>query len=250
MGAGATLRRRELLEQAIRWCDVPAQSMVLGTPIDAIERIAALHADLDIPASWFLKECPAHAVQVAGYAIAENLVTNRLMLLAAGDLGLDWRAEHGPDHPAAVSHGEAVAFCEWAADQLGESIRLATEAEWELAAKGTDGRVFPWGDRFSSSLANTRESGTGQTVPVGSFPAGRSPVGLLDAAGNLDEWTSTVYAPYPGAPAEVPELEDWALSPFVTRGGGFNHTRDAARCVRRHGLYEPGPVGFRVVCSG
>lgn len=250
MRGDATLQHRELLEKAIRWCDVPAQRMVLGTPEEAIDEIAALHQDLEIPGAWFVKECPAHEVQVAAFAIAENLVTNRLMKVAAAELGLDWSADRGPDHPAAVSHSEAVAFCEWTAGQLGIPIRLPGEAEWELAARGTDGRVFPWGDQFSSSMANTRESGTGRTVPVDSFPAGRSPFGLLDAAGNLDEWTSTVYSPYPGAPAEVPEVEDWALSPMVTRGGGFSHTRDAARCTRRHGLYEPGPVGFRVVRSG
>lgn len=74
-------------------------------------------------------------------------------------------------------------------------------------------------------------------------------------AGNADEWTSTVYAPYPGypgypgAPAEVPSTEGWAFDRHVTRGGAFRHDRDLARCARRHGAYEPDleaiGVGFR-----
>lgn len=61
---------------------------------------------------------------------------------------------------------------------------------------------------------------------------------MLDLAGNADEWTSTRYAPYPGAPAEVPATEEWAFDPHITRGGAFRHDIDLARCARRHGAYE------------
>jgi formylglycine-generating enzyme required for sulfatase activity len=141
---------------------------------------------------------------------------------------------------------QAVAYCEWFIETQGSSVRLLTEIEWERAARGDDAREYPWGDRFDPARANTMEAGVGGTTPVGSYPAGASPFGLLDAAGNLDEWTLTPYAPYPGAPEGVPRAEPCAISPMVTRGGGFNHTRDAARCARRHGLYRPGPVGFRL----
>lgn len=82
----------------------------------------------------------------------------------------------------------------------------------------------------------------GGTTPVGSFPGGASPFGVLDLAGNVDEWTATVYAPYPGAPVDVPAEESWALDPHVTRGGSWRQHRDLARCARRHGLY-PGNLG-------
>jgi formylglycine-generating enzyme required for sulfatase activity len=169
---------------------------------------------------------------------------------AASGLGLEWHAHAGDDHPAIVSFWQAAAFCGWISEISGQLVRLPQEHEWEKAARGEDSREFPWGDDFGSSLANTAELGLGGTTPVGSFPLGASPYGLLDAAGNLDEWTITPYSPYLGAPEDVPEMEDWARSPFVTRGGGFNHTRDAARCARRHGVYDSGPVGFRVVTLG
>nr|WP_277924679.1 SUMF1/EgtB/PvdO family nonheme iron enzyme [Microbacterium ureisolvens] len=93
----------------------------------------------------------------------------------------------------------------------------------------------------------------GGTTPVGSFPDGASPFGVLDMAGNVDEWTSTRYAPYPGAPADVPVLETWAFDPHITRGGAFRHDRDLARCARRHGAYEADlaaiGVGFRLAAD-
>jgi formylglycine-generating enzyme required for sulfatase activity len=63
------------------------------------------------------------------------------------------------------------------------------------------------------------------------------------------EWTWTVHAPYPRAPADGPAVEDRALDDDVTRGGGFNHTRDAARRARRHGLHDDGPVGFGLLLA-
>jgi toxoflavin biosynthesis protein ToxD len=70
----------------------------------------------------------------------------------------------------------------------------------------------------------------------------------MDLVGNVDEWTSSVYAPYPDAPAQVPDVEAWASDPHITRGGGFMHHRDLARCARRHALYPPmRGAGFRLV---
>ena len=69
---------------------------------------------------------------------------------------------------------------------------MPDELEWEKAARGTDGRYFPWGNAFDASLLNSHDAGPFDTVPVGRYPSGASPYGLLDAAGQVFEWTETV----------------------------------------------------------
>jgi formylglycine-generating enzyme required for sulfatase activity len=257
-----------VLAELVDWVAVPAGEVLMGTREEDVDAVLARHADLPVERSWFLKECPRHAVHVPDFAIARTPVTAGQLRLAAGALGLgepagihrrsaamSWGARTRwipppagvADHPAAVSHGLAERFCRWMSEETGEAICLASEAQWERAARGGDVREYPWGDEFGPGRANIDRYSAGGTVPVGSFPAGASPFGVLDMAGNLDEWTSSTYAPYPGAPAAVPAVEDWSLDQHVTRGGGWDHGRDAARCARRHGLYSPGPVGFRLV---
>jgi formylglycine-generating enzyme required for sulfatase activity len=95
-------------------------------------------------------------------------------------------------HPVVlVSHADAEAYAAWLSAETGRLWRLPREDEWEKAARGTDGRAFPWGDRWDPTKLNSHDLGPFDTLPVGSFPSGASPFGLLDAAGQVYEWTAT-----------------------------------------------------------
>lgn len=95
------------------------------------------------------------------------------------------------DHPVVlVSHADAQAYAAWLSAQLGATWRLPTELEWKKASRGTDGRWFPWGNIWNPHMANTHDLGPLDTLPVGTLPAGKSPFGMLDAAGQVFEWTA------------------------------------------------------------
>jgi len=137
-------------------------------------------------------------------------------------------------------------------------ITLPSEAEWEKAARGAnDALIFPWGNEFDAKRCNVNESGFGGTTPVGIFPNGASPYGCLDMAGNVWEWTRSLYDfGYPYLPND-PKREDLRAGDEirrVVRGGSWGLIQDYARCAVRDGN-QPGNRdyygGFRVVllCS-
>jgi formylglycine-generating enzyme required for sulfatase activity len=100
-------------------------------------------------------------------------------------------AEPLADHPATgLSLADAEAFCAWAADGLGRPVRLPTGDEWEAAARGSDGRPYPWGETFDPERCACAESGWGWTVPVVAHPAGAGPFGAEQQAGNVWEWVA------------------------------------------------------------
>ncbi|MER7173648.1 formylglycine-generating enzyme family protein [Streptomyces mesophilus] len=237
--------------EEVDWAEVPAGVLRRGTPVEELAEVAGRYADTGVPAEWYRKEAPRAEVRVPAFRIARTLVTAGQWTLFARSTGRP--DPQGPsNHPViGVSWADANAYCEWLVRQLGGiEVRLPSEDEWERAARGDDAREFPWGSTYRTGLANLVDLGVGTTTPVGSFPDGASPFGVLDMAGNADEWTSTLYAPYPGAPADVSPTESWAFDPHVTRGGAYRHDRDLARCARRHGAYEQDltaiGVGFRV----
>jgi formylglycine-generating enzyme required for sulfatase activity len=100
------------------------------------------------------------------------------------------------DHPVVcVSWHDVASYAHWLAHVTGESWRMPTETEWEKAARGTDGRIFPWGNQWDQTRAKLADRGLWRTLPVGSYPNGASPYGVQDMVGNIFEWTSTPYYP-------------------------------------------------------
>jgi len=96
------------------------------------------------------------------------------------------------DHPVVlVSHADAEAYARWLSERTGRRWRLPTELEWEKAARGTDGSLFPWGNYWRPGRLNSHDAGPFDTTPVGRYPRGASPFGTLDAAGQVYEWTAT-----------------------------------------------------------
>jgi formylglycine-generating enzyme required for sulfatase activity len=137
-----------------------------------------------------------------------------------------------------VTWHQARAFCAW------RGARLPTEAEWELAARGTDGRVFPWGDEPPTcARAHTEACGSGP-AEVGARPEGASPYGVLDMAGNVDEWVEDAYAPYGSSGAHADPTQR------VARGGAYDawHSRTTARNAL-HPSHRDSLLGFRCAAA-
>lgn len=110
-----------------------------------------------------------------------------------------WKGDRSPadllDHPVVlVSVADAESYCAWRGAPAGVAARLPTEAEWERAARGDDGRYFPWGNAWRPTFLNSAERGPYRTTPVGAYPEGRGPYGHLDLAGNVFQWTASRFA--------------------------------------------------------
>jgi serine/threonine-protein kinase len=195
-------------------------------------------------------ERPARHQLVAGFALdrTEVTVADYARCVAAGRCAVSAvSAAKEPQLPVSfVSFSDASAYCEF----VGK--RLPTEAEWERAARGEDGRRYPWGDHFDCARGNfgnfagdgrcAEEGAPGHPVAVGSYPAGASPFGILDLAGNVWEW---VAGRYDYRPLARPELR-------VLRGGGCCSIFGLPRASDRLALplsYRDNDIGFRCAKS-
>ena len=147
---------------------------------------------------------------------------------------------------------EARAYCAWLSAQTGNVYRLPSEVEWEAAASGKKARKYAWGNKFDASRCNTFESHIRGTTPVGVFPGGETPEGLVDMSGTIIEWTSSLYRSYPYLPDDGREETENADDPRGLRGGSWLNNRGSCRCAYRDG-YDPGSrvvsIGFRVCCA-
>ncbi len=165
--------------------------------------------------------------------------------------GKKYRVEDGFEyHPVIyVSWFGADAYAKWS------QSRLPSELEWEKAARGADGIIYPWGNEFDKSACNSRESVILKTTPVDKYDSGESVYGVYDMSGNVWEWTKSIYKEYSYNPDDgrekPPELElqdDLA----VVRGGGFFNVAEELRCASRYKLRAANlsdSVGFRVALS-
>jgi sulfatase modifying factor 1 len=246
---------------------IRAGSFTMGTAELEIAHILAIcraePAREDCSEDKFASELWAHEVYLSDYWIdrTEVTVARYRQCAAAGRCAAPPFASGGarfdrPDYPVTlVNWNEARVFCAWAGG------RLPTEAEWERAARGSVGRRYPWGNVYNPFLLNhgrfawddlDPSDGFLELAPVGSFPNGRTPEGVEDMAGNVEEWVSDYYAPeYPRTSAVNPKGPD-AGDHRVLRGGSFAHGRPWVRGASR--LFDlPGGRrpwrGFRCVRS-
>ncbi|MGH2571402.1 MAG: formylglycine-generating enzyme family protein, partial [bacterium] len=158
---------------------------------------------------------------------------------------------------------EARAYCSWLAAQSGIAFRLPTEVEWEAAARGREGRDFASGDDFDALRGNTAQTLLKRTSPIGVFPSGDTPEGVSDLAGNVEEWTSSLFGPgveSERAPFRYPyAADDGREDPQapadvrrVLRGGAWHVDRALARAAARlssHPAVRENECGFRTVSS-
>ncbi|MFI0780980.1 formylglycine-generating enzyme family protein [Streptomyces sp. NPDC021212] len=241
--------------------EVPAARVVLGLAPGAVDSVLEQWRHAGVEREWIAKECPQYEADLAAFRIALHPVTNaeyRLFLEETGAhwLPSSWRFGVYPEllanHPVWTVPAEAAdAYAEWLAGATGRAFRLPSEAEWEYAASGGEGRAYPWGASFRPQCTNTVEGGPLQTVPIGVHPGGCSPFGVHDMAGNVEEYVSDLYRPYDGGDRVDDDLAVTRGSYRIARGGSFTRFGDLARCRRRHGWYERDiyAMGFRLAES-
>jgi formylglycine-generating enzyme required for sulfatase activity len=151
-----------------------------------------------------------------------------------------------------VSWHDAVEFCDWLRAETGLRFHLPTEAEWEKAARGTEHRIYPWGDEPPDEARCNFGMHIRDTTTIGRYsPQGDSPYGCADMAGNVCEWCQSLFRPYPyqgGDGREDLEVD----GPRVRRSGAFFDSQRNVRCAYR-GAYDPyywfNHLGFRVVVA-
>jgi formylglycine-generating enzyme required for sulfatase activity len=230
---------------------VPAGEFIMGSSDAQVDIALALCKEYvdDCQRSWFESEQPQHTVYLDAFYIDKTEVTNaqyrKCVEAGACDAPSNTayydNANYAQYPVIYVDWYQAMAYCEWAGK------RLPTEAEWEKAARGTDGRTYPWGNTFAGSRLNfcdkncphdwkdaSVDDGYARTAPVGSYPAGSSPYGALDMAGNVWEWTASEWEP--------------GHEFRVLRGGSLAQPGVNARAAERYGstpANAAAAVGFR-----
>ncbi|MCL5998036.1 MAG: SUMF1/EgtB/PvdO family nonheme iron enzyme [Chloroflexi bacterium] len=232
----------------LEWVRVPAGEFLMGSD-PARDRDAQED------------EQPQHRVYVSAFYIGKVPITNAQYAAYARAMGRENKAgspSNKDDHPVVnVTWQEATDFCDWLSQATGQSFRLPTEAEWEKAARGTDSRIYPWGDEWDEKRLNGGEGGKKDTTPVGQYsPAGDSLYGVADMAGNVFEWVADwfgedEYKDHTRLNSPVKDPTGPANGARrVFRGGSWYYEQFSARAAYRDRGDPDGryfDVGFRVV---
>jgi len=233
----------------IVWCDVSASEFTFAGDPQAPD--SGPPRQIDLPAFRICKYpvtyCQFQAFVDAedGYANAQwwdGLHSDGLVQQRKGPGEQRFRFTNYPREN--VSWYDAMAFCRWLSAMFGDQVCLPTEQQWEKAARGTDGRAFPYGNEFDPTKCNSGNSGIGQTSAVGAFPGGASPYGAMDMSGDVWEWTLTEF--YNGSDANISSCDRRVL-----RGGTWGNNAAFARAAYRNDLkpsHREVSVGFRVTC--
>jgi formylglycine-generating enzyme required for sulfatase activity len=238
-----------------------AKNTSVDTPFAVNTRVSPVDGMVlvEIPAGEFTMgkdeiigpdDSPRHQVYLDTFWIDQTDVTNAMFAKCVQAGKCTFNIRHAPteihygnpeyaDHPVVyVTWYQAVEYCQWA------GRRLPTEAEWEKAARGTDGRSFPWGKKPADpTLANYNEN-LNDTTPVGSYPLGASPYGLLDMAGNVRQWVADWFDAlfYRNSPLQNP-LGPGLGEKRVLRGGSFKDPANGVRVTVRF-AHVPGSAGM------
>ena len=231
------------------WVTIPAGEFLMGSK--DLKEVPFL-------SRWaFTGEKPQHSLYLPDFRIASVPVTNaqylRFVEATQYETPQHWKDGRIPDgkekHPVVyVSWHDAIVFCGWAGAQL------PSEAEWEKAARGTDGHIWPWGNQPPDKTRCNFNRNVGDTTPVGDYPAGASPYGVLDMAGNAWEWARSLLASYPYRADDG--REDFGRKEDERRGlrgGSWNYDSTLVRAAYRYRfepVYRYNDVGFRLVAPG
>jgi formylglycine-generating enzyme required for sulfatase activity len=240
---------------------VPAGEFMMGSKDDSLAWPGGSETPRHRPTldAYRISKYPITYAQYTAF-VHDGGYTERWRKCWARD-GWNWKGERtGPDreggvfdlpnHPAVmITWYEAAAFCNWLGERSGLKVTLPSEAQWEKAARGTDGRVYPWGPELMPDHANYRETDINTTSAVGIFPLGASPYGVLDMGGNVWEWCLTKWREdYTTTEDNDPE----GMDERVLRGGAFHDGARGMRCAVRNRHFAFDRVryfGFRIVAS-
>ncbi len=215
----------------------------------------------------FIDERPLHNVYLKPYYISKYLITNEQYHKFTEEtrhrVPRHWNSSNPPkhllNHPVVyVSWHDAIEFSRWYSKNAGFRVRLPSEAEWEKAARGTEGNIYPWGNEEDPHLCNTRDTGIYSTTSVGIFNH-PSPFQCFDMSGNVWEWTRSLWGmtpittdfPYPYETSEARE-DEYASDQLlrIVKGGAFHYGRGSIRAAfrGRERTDDLSPnFGFRVV---
>jgi formylglycine-generating enzyme required for sulfatase activity len=220
---------------------IPGGTFLMGSTQEGVQQAASW---CGCDPSRFEDELYMHEVYVSSFYIEKYEVTNEQFMAFVEATGYEtdaekkpeahtWRTEFTPgkeNHPVVwMSWNDANAYCAWAGK------RLPTEAEWEKAARGTDGRLWPWGNDWDNSRLNMGETRRKTTTEAGSFPNGASPYGVMDMAGNVWEWVNDWYgSTYYQQGKDRDPMGPESGEDRVLRGGAFNNGIQDVRTANRH----------------